>query len=102
MPALHVWIGHSRRSGEREDEEERDQKGVSAAVAKLDELYAKGTPFFTRESILYIRDQIQNRVVKGDTVSVIALDGAQIDFDVDTGKVTSIYDDEDGNRELVV
>lgn len=102
MPTVHSWISHSRRSGEPEDEEERDQTTVAAAIAKLDQLYAMGTHFFTRESIFYIRDQINSPLVGGDTISVIGLDGAKIDFDVDIGKVTSTYDDENPDRELVV
>jgi hypothetical protein len=102
MPAMYSWVSLSRRAGEPEDEEERDPTAVAAAIAKLNQLYYSGKPLFTRELILYINEQIKNPLVRGDTISVIALDGVKVDFDVDIGKVTPAYRDEDRDRELVV
>jgi predicted transglutaminase-like protease len=95
---MYSWVSLSRRAGEPEDEEERDPTAVAAAIAKLNQLYDSGKPLFTRESILYIHEQIKNPknpLVRGDTISVIALDGVKVDFNVDIGNVTPTYRDED-------
>lgn len=102
MLTMYSWAGRSRRDGEPQEDEDPDPAAVAAAIAKLDQLYAAGKPLFAKDSIRYILEQIKKPLVRGDTISVIGLDGVKVDFDVDIGNVTPRYDDENPGQELIV
>lgn len=62
------------------------------AIARINALYDSGTPFFTKDRIRAIHDQLKKPLKKGDKISVIGLDGAKVDFDVEIGNVRDKYE----------
>jgi hypothetical protein len=68
-------------------QEPRDEiaRSVAEAASKIDIWYNAGKPFFTRESIQHIYQQLRRPLKRGDKVSIMGLDGVIVDFDIEMG-----------------
>lgn len=55
------------------------------AELNIDMWYKAGKPFFTKESIGDLGKQLRCHLRRGDKVSVKGLDGATVDFEIETG-----------------
>lgn len=75
--ALQEFPRHSGSESER-------HRLYDQALEPLRKLYAKGVPFFTKESIQDIVDQIDRGV---SVISVNGLDGSKLDFPIRTGEI---------------
>lgn len=62
----------------------------SQAIAKLDQWYEAGVPFFTREAIRDINQQINRPFTPGQKILVKGLDGVSVKFDVMTGETRQL------------
>lgn len=51
------------------------------ALARIDQLYYDGVPFFTKETIRSAWDQIQRTTGHEDRILIKSVDGAVIEFD---------------------
>ncbi|KAJ5279562.1 hypothetical protein N7478_004934 [Penicillium angulare] len=58
------------------------------ALARLDELYTSGVPFFSKASIRSVLEQMQRPLVEGDKILVKALDGSMVEYTMRTGVVS--------------
>jgi len=63
--------------------------------ARLEKIYASGLPLFTKEGIGYAWEQIKREVGHGDKVFTQDISGETVEYDVITGKVKSMGE-EDG------
>ena len=66
----------------RGDSEEEGQ-----ATLKIRALFDAGTPFYTKEVIRDVCQQLEKFGGKGQKVSVRGLDGVIVDFDVESGLI---------------
>ena len=62
-------------------------QSLKEAQDRIDELYASGVPFFTKENIRSAFEQMQRPHARGDKIFLKAVDGATIEFDMRTGDV---------------
>ncbi|KAE9367475.1 hypothetical protein N431DRAFT_561440 [Stipitochalara longipes BDJ] len=70
---------------EEEDKKRREALGLEK-LSKIKEMYAGGVPFFTKDSIREVHQQLL-KAKTGDKVWVLDLDGAKSDFTINIGKV---------------
>lgn len=56
------------------------------ALARIDELYDAGKPFFTKESIRFVYEQFQGSTGAGDKILVKDVAGATIEYTLRTGE----------------
>ncbi|PLN83144.1 hypothetical protein BDW42DRAFT_165395 [Aspergillus taichungensis] len=59
---------------------------VTEAMARIDQLYEAGMPFFTKQSIREVSNQLQRSSQCGDKITVRGVDGVGVEFDVLTGE----------------
>lgn len=59
---------------------------VMEAMARIRKLYEAGTPFFTKQSLREVSEQLQRRPLCGDKIAVKGVDGVEVEFDVLTGE----------------
>ncbi len=87
-------------SGLSTDEERTREQKKSEILEKIYEMYTSGVPFFTKDSMRDIHQQLL-KAQTGDNVSVLNLDGTKREF---TNTVGRIYDDHDDpeTTELIV
>ena len=78
-------------------------KSEEEAVARIDELYASGIPFFSKESIRAVLKQIQSLSALGDKILVKGVDGAMVEFEINVGGIhqTRSLEDDDLEIELI-
>lgn len=58
------------------------------ALARIDEVYNSGKPFFTKEAIREIYEQLQQPPVRGDKVlGKDIITGEAVVFEIETGKI---------------
>lgn len=62
-------------------------------VAKIKDLYHTGIPFFTKDSIRDVQQQLV-KAEPGDEVSVLNLDGTKSKFTISIGKVVDGFEPE--------
>lgn len=67
---------------------------ATKALSKLRSMYNAGSPFFTRQSIREIYQQLRELRDKVKKISVTGLDGVVVDFDVRTGSTVEADDPE--------
>lgn len=93
MPATYFYTGHSYWGGQ----EPGDQKAENhdEVVSKINTLHDSGIPFFTKERIQRIHEQLKKSLKGGDNISVEGVDGVMINFDVVTGDIRKDYENED-------
>lgn len=65
------------------------------ALARIDQLYQDGVPFFTKETIRSAWDQIQRDTGHDGKVLIKSVDGVVIEFDNMLKKTEEMYLDED-------
>lgn len=58
---------------------------ITAATAKIRSLFEAGVPFYTKEAIRNVLQQLERSGEKGQKVSVRGLDGVIVDFEIETG-----------------
>ncbi|KGO77606.1 hypothetical protein PITC_074130 [Penicillium italicum] len=71
------------------------------AKAIIDRLYASGVPFFTKDLIQDIWDQIKREPARGDKILTKDITGAVVECEVETGKVHQWLLDDDTKLEYV-
>lgn len=98
MPSTYFYLGRSHWAGQEPGDQKPENK--DEAVSKIDALHNSGVPFFTKERIQHVHDQLKKSLRKGDKISVQGVDGVMIHFNVVTGKIRE--DHENGDMELVV
>jgi hypothetical protein len=59
---------------------------MGEALARIDELYNSGKPFFTKESIRAVYEQFQGSTGPGDKIYVKDVAGATIEYTLRTGE----------------
>ena len=69
---------------------------LEEAKAIIDRLYASGVPFFTKEIIQDMWDQVKGDPVQGDKILTKDITGAVVECDVETGKVREWWMDDLG------
>lgn len=72
------------------------------ALARIDQLYESGVPFFTKESIRAILEQFQRPPVHGDKVFVKDLLGATVECDIKTGDTQIFREWNDDEHEYLL
>ena len=65
---------------------------VTEAMARINKLYEAGTPFFTKQSIREVSKQLRRSSLCGDKITVKAVDGVRVEFDVLTGETRNGFD----------
>jgi hypothetical protein len=60
---------------------------IAEACLKIRSIFDAGVPFYTKDAIREICQQIEKSSKKGQKISVRALDGVHVDFEVHTGQV---------------
>ncbi|KAJ5093315.1 hypothetical protein N7456_009176 [Penicillium angulare] len=75
--------------------EPREDVTVEQAQARIDELYASGIPFFTKQAIQELWDQIQSKPTSGDRIVTKDLTGASLEWKVKLGKSIELRSSED-------
>jgi hypothetical protein len=87
-------------SGLSTDEERaRVQKNLEK-FSKINEMYYSGVPFFTKETMRDIHQQLLNAKT-GDKISVLNLDGTKREFTYTVGKVYDDHDDPETTESIV-
>lgn len=64
------------------------------AIARLNGWNEAGVPFFTREAIQEVAEQLKRPFFPGQKILVKGLDGAFVEFDVRTGETYDSFDEE--------
>lgn len=64
-------------------------------IANLDMWYDAGKPFFTKEAMRDIAEQLKTRTKIGDIITIQALDGSTVELDVSQGMITATADEPD-------
>lgn len=75
--------------------EPREDVTVEQAQARIDELYASGIPFFTKQAIQELWDQIQSKPTSGDKIVTKDLTGDSLEWKVKLGKSIELRSGED-------
>jgi hypothetical protein len=69
-------------------------------IAKVKEMYSKGVPFSTKDSIRNIRQQLL-KAKAGDEISVLNLDGTSSKFKISNGVYGEVVDGDEPKTEMV-
>lgn len=85
MTVTYGWLGPSHWVGANPGDEIPSTQ--DEAVAKIEDLYNTGKPLFTKDHLWFIHDQLTAPLEKGDKISVMGLDGATVNFEVNTGDI---------------
>ncbi|KAL3474629.1 hypothetical protein BJX99DRAFT_260229 [Aspergillus californicus] len=94
---MHYYLDRPQRDGK--DSDEWKPTSDTEAEANIVEWYRAGRPFFPRDSLQSIRDQLQRQLSNGDLILVKGFDGLTNEFTVRTGDSKETYDwDTDGNN----
>jgi hypothetical protein len=75
------WRGPCRWTGT----DPQSATSEAEVASNLDVWYAAGKPIFTKESIRKVQERIDSDLKVGDHISVVGLDGVNVEFDVETG-----------------
>ena len=67
---------------------------VREALSKLQALYDAGNPFFTKRAHKHVYQQLKGADEKRKEITVLALDGEMVDFEIQTGTVLEEDDTE--------
>lgn len=59
---------------------------INDAILKIRSLYHAGTPFYTKEALQGVCQQLEKSVERGQKVLVKGLDGVLVDFDIESGR----------------
>lgn len=59
---------------------------INEAILKIRSLYDAGTPFYTKEALQDVCQQLEKSVERGQKVWVKGLDGILVDFDIENGR----------------
>ncbi|KAJ5898018.1 hypothetical protein N7504_008306 [Penicillium tannophilum] len=65
-------------------------KSEEEALARIDELYNSGVPWFSKETIRSALEQIQRPPAHGDQIVVKAVDGAMVEYDIKSGDIKTM------------
>lgn len=95
---MYYYAGHSHWAGQEPSDQKTGSK--DEAVSKIDALYNAGVPFFSKERIQHVYEQLKMSLQKGDKISVQGVDGVTINFDVVTGNIRG--ECENGDMEFLV
>ncbi|PGG95102.1 hypothetical protein AJ79_10259, partial [Helicocarpus griseus UAMH5409] len=93
MTVTHYYCGSASRHDEKEGtgpiSRERAEELKTEAIPRINALYEAGTPFFTKQAIREIQQQINNAISNEEikTISVKGLDNVLVDFDVEIGRI---------------
>jgi hypothetical protein len=91
QPKKMTFFGQYCRAGLDPDEEELTGDEAQAALEIIQRViigkFAEGQPFFTKDAIRDVRDQINRFTEKGQKITVEGLDGVAVEFVVETGRV---------------
>ncbi|RJE26816.1 hypothetical protein PHISCL_00841 [Aspergillus sclerotialis] len=98
MPSRYFYTGPSHWAGKQSGDQIAESK--DEAVSNIDALHNSGIPFFTKDRIRYIHEQLKKTLKKGDKVAVQGVNGVTIYFDVVTGDIHKDHENED--MELVM
>lgn len=85
MVSTYFYTGDSHWAGKQPGDQMAESK--DEAVSNIDALHHSGIPFFTKERIQHIHEQLKKTLKKGDKVAVQGVDGVTIYFDVVTGDI---------------
>lgn len=77
-------------------------KTEEEALSRIDDLYASGVPFFSKDSIRSAWEQMQKPLVDGDKIYIKALDGAMIEYDLRIGHVNTMREADGPDTEWVL
>lgn len=77
-------------------------KSMEEAQARIDELYASGVPFFSKENIRSALEQMQRPLAHGDKIYVKAVDRATVEFDMRIGEVKPRIDENNEKSEYLL
>lgn len=103
------WNGGARRYSEAQEEKTEDEiateeSSLAAAMAQILLLYNANTPMFTRDSIKSIDAQLDlcastpQDSTRDNKITVQALDGAMVEFPLESGLVLDIFDSVSNDR----
>ncbi|KAI9759800.1 MAG: hypothetical protein M4579_002099 [Chaenotheca gracillima] len=62
------------------------------AIRKIHALYDAGIPFYTKEKLREVSEQLEKHVERGQKVSVMGLDEVIYDFEIETGRNLGTFD----------
>ncbi|KAJ5946792.1 hypothetical protein N7454_003631 [Penicillium verhagenii] len=77
-------------------------KNEEEALARIDELYNAGVPWFSKDTLRSVLEQIQRKPTHGDQIFVKAIDGAVVEYDMKIGDVKPMREDDGLDTEWVL
>ena len=83
-PGYDIWDGGIWHRGDGADAVRDEQMAVTSR--RIRSLYDSGHPFFTKAALQDLYQQLKSAVGLGETVRVTGLDGAFVEFEVQTGR----------------
>lgn len=91
MNGTYSYTGNSYWSGQAISVEEetatRTTTRTAEAILKVNSIYNDRIPFFTKDTLQDIFRQLKKSSKKGEKVSVKSLNGAMVDFELETGLI---------------
>ena len=75
---------------------------MTRAMLKVRSLYNEGTPLFTKEAIRDLDQQLEKSHERGQKVSVRGMDGAKMEFQLETGRTLPTQEGSDSEEFLCV
>lgn len=93
MACQFSWAGEAPPDAPATEEE---------ALARIDEVYNSGKPFFTKEAIRGIYEQLQRPPARGDKVLGKDITGEAVEFEIETGKIQRLRRQNGAREERVL
>ncbi|KAJ5636040.1 uncharacterized protein N7484_009353 [Penicillium longicatenatum] len=98
MGQAHYYCHHRWSNGPPAD----TPKSEEEALARIDELYSSGAPWFSKETIRSALEQIQRQPAHGDKIFVKAIDGAMVEYDTKCGDIKTMREPDGPDTEWVL
>lgn len=71
------------------------KKAIKKVQRNINSRFDKGQPFFTKDALRDVRDQLRRSHERGDKITVKGLDGVPVDFILSTGTIFPYYNYDD-------
>jgi len=65
---------------------------MAEATRKIRALYDAGIPFYTKESLREVCQQLEKCPERGQKISIKGVNGTMVDFEIETGRILGAAD----------
>jgi hypothetical protein len=86
-PEEYVKSGEVVRAEDKEIDSMPEDERETERIQKIRSMYDSGIPFFRKENIKNIHQQLLRVKEKGERIWVVGLDGVKVDFETQTGSI---------------